>query len=300
VLTVAFFGSGGEGSMVPLDAVSKVHQVIAVVRPASARSGLGRALRSLFSRLGIGQRAVLSRWARRNDVPLFDAVSGRDPELVDRLKRLAPDVICVSAFPWLLGGEILGLARRSALNLHSSLLPRHRGPNPLLWIYYENDKQTGVTVHQMNLRADAGDILAQESFDLPRGFAVDRLYSKKAELGGRLLVQVLGKLETSDLNPILQDERFSSYAPQISHGVGLVNFSEWDVERVWHFLSGLCARRREPLWDARGKRVHYRSVLGYTPSDCCDDPGALRSASFGWNLYCRGGSVQLGDARRQE
>ena len=136
MLTVAFFGSGGEGSMVPLRAVSRDHQVIAVVRPASARSGLGRALRSLFSRFGIGQRAVMSRWARIHDVPLFDAVSGRDPELVDRLTRLAPDVICVSAFPWLLGGAILGLARQSALNLHSSLLPRHRGPNPLLWIYY--------------------------------------------------------------------------------------------------------------------------------------------------------------------
>jgi hypothetical protein len=62
-------------------------------------------------------------------------------------------------------------------------------------------------------------------------------------------------------------------------------------------LSGVCARRREPLRDARGKRVHYRSVLGYTPGDCCRDAGAVRSASFGWNLYCRGGSVQLGDAR---
>jgi methionyl-tRNA formyltransferase len=299
VLTVAFFGSGGAGSMVPLDAVSKNHRVIAVVRPARARSGLGRFLRSLLSRSGISQRAVMAKWARTHDIPLLDAVSGRDPYLVDRLKRLAPDVICVSAFPWLLGGEILGIPRRSALNLHGSLLPRHRGPNPLFWIYYRDDKRTGVTVHHMNLRADAGDILAQESFDLPRGFAVDRLYSRNAELGGRLLVQVLGKLESGDLNPIVQEERLSSYAPRVPHGVGMVNFREWEVERVWHFLSGLLARRREPLRDARGKQVHYRSVLGYTPGDCRYEAGTLRSACFGWNLYCRGGSVQLGNARQE-
>ena len=157
VLTVAFFGSGGAGSMVPLEAVSRSHRVLAVVSPAHENDWLRREVRSLMSRIGIGQGAAMSRWARNHDVTLFRAASGRDFELSDRLKKLAPDVICVSAFPWLLGDEILGTARRSALNVHSSLLPRHRGPNPLLWIYYQDDRRTGVTVHRMNQRADAGE-----------------------------------------------------------------------------------------------------------------------------------------------
>jgi len=253
-------------------------------------------VRSLMSRIGIGQGAAVSLWARNHDVPLFRAVSGRDCGLADRLNKLTPDVICVSAFPWLLSDEILGTARRSALNVHSSLLPRHRGPNPLLWIYYHGDRRTGVTVHRMNQRADAGEILAQEAFDLPRGFAVDRLYAKKAELGARLLVQVLNKLETGDdLKPKTQDERFLTYAPRVSQGTKMVNW-EWDVERVWHFLAGLCARRREPLRDAQQKEVRYHSVLSYTPGDCRCEAGELRPASFGWNLYCRGGSIQLGNA----
>jgi methionyl-tRNA formyltransferase len=299
MLSVAFFGSGGDGSMAPLEAVSKCHRVIAVVRPATGRYGLGRALRSLLSRAGLGERAVMFQWARVHDVPLLDAASGRDPDLVDRLNKLAPDMICVSAFPWLLGEEVLGIARRSALNVHSSLLPRHRGPNPLLWIYYHNDQRTGVTVHRMNQQADAGEILAQEAFDLPRGFPVDRLYSQKAALAGKLLVHVLGKLETGDLKPVPQDDRSSTYAPRVAHGVAMVNFREWDVERVWHFLAGLGSRRREPLRDARGKQIRYHSVLGYTPGDCPDEPGRLRPASFGWNLCCNGGSVHLGDAHHK-
>jgi methionyl-tRNA formyltransferase len=77
------------------------------------------------------------------------------------------------------------------------------------------DERTGVTVHRMNQRADAGDILAQQAFDLPRGLPVERLYSKTARIGSDLLVQVLNDLETGNLKPKVQDERLSTYAPRV-------------------------------------------------------------------------------------
>jgi methionyl-tRNA formyltransferase len=300
LLSIVFFGSGGEGSMVPLEKVSRSHQVIAVVRPSRAQSWLGRTARSILSRTGIGMQAAMARWATIHDIPLLDATSGRDSELATQLKRLAPDVICVSAFPWLLGGEILQTASRAALNVHSSLLPRHRGPNPLLWIYYHSDRQTGVTVHSMNQRADAGPIYAQEAFNLPRGFPVDRLYARKAGLGGKLLLQVLDQIESGQANPIPQEESNSTDAPRVAYGKSLVNFSEWDAERIWHFLSGLCPRRREPLRDRHQRVVRYKAVLGYSQDDCGKEVGLVESASFGWNLYCRGGSVQLGRLRQTQ
>jgi methionyl-tRNA formyltransferase len=300
VLRIVFFGSGGEGSMVPLETVSRSHQVIALVKPSRARSWLPRIARSMLSRAGVGTDAIMARWARIHDVPLLDATSGGDSELANRLKRLAPEVICVSAFPWLLGSEILELASRAALNVHASLLPRHRGPNPLLWIYYHSDHRTGVTVHGMNQRADAGPIFAQEAFPLPRGFPVDRLYVQKALLGGELLLQVLNQLESGRVQPAAQEERLATPAPRVAHGARLVNFSEWDVERVWHFLAGLCPRRCEPLLGCQQREVRYKAVLGYTQDDCGKSPGLLESASFGWNLHCRGGSVQLASVREPQ
>src|SRR5207302_9474769 len=99
MLTVAFFGSGGEGSMVPLDAASKCHRVLAVVRPGKARSGFGRAIRSLPSRSGLTGQAVRTKWARMHDVPLLDAGAGRDPHSVERSEKLGPDAACLSALP---------------------------------------------------------------------------------------------------------------------------------------------------------------------------------------------------------
>src|SRR5580704_560515 len=296
VLKLAFFGGGGEGSMIPLEAASKRHQVIAVVRPQRHRFWWRRLIGSFMSSSWTGWRDPISNWARVQRVPLLSAATGRDPNVAARLKRLAPDVICVSAFPWILGKEILGTARRAALNVHPSLLPRHRGPVPLFWIYFHDDRKTGVTVHQMNERADAGDILAQQTSDLPRGFPAVRLHALSAVRGAELLVGVLKKLETREIAPIKQDERLATYAPHVSPKRGMVNFQEWQVERVWHFLSGLCPQFREPLMDTNQKAVRYESVLGYRPGDCAQPPGVVHRASHGWNLYCRGGSVQLTDA----
>lgn len=80
----------------------------------------------------------------------------------------------------------------------------------------------------------------------------------------------------------------------------MVNFKEWNVERIWHFMSGLCSRRREPLRDTRGKEIGYRSVLGYSLGNYKQEPGTVVSTSFGWNLNCLGGSIQLGRAYKTE
>src|SRR5260370_20136139 len=290
LLTVAFFGAGGEGSMAPLEAVAKHHEVIALVSPLQARSWIRGVVRRSLTRSGLGTLAAMAKWARRRDVPLINAVSGNEPSLAARLKQLAPDVICVSAFPWLLGSEILQTARRAALNVHPSLLPRHRGPNPFFWLDDNDDRRTGVTVHRMNEFADAGEILGQCAFDLPRGFAVDRLYAKNALCGAQLLVRVLEDLETGRSEPVAQDERLSTRAPRVARGTPAVNFAEWDVERVWHFLSGLCPRRREPLHDPDNREERYASVLGFTWNDCHRAARLVgRPASAGHSV-CRAGS----------
>lgn len=295
MLKIAFFGGGGEGSMIPLKAVAERHQVICVVRPRRRRLSWSRSIWFPLSSSLIGSRDSISDWARKEHVPVLHAATGRDPDICDGLNQLAPDVICVSAFPWILRKEILGTARRGALNVHPSLLPRHRGPVPLFWVYFHDDRQTGVTVHQMNELADAGDILAQHTSDLPRGFSAERLHALNAARGAELLIDVLEKLETAEINPIKQDERLATYAPRVSPNQRMVNFREWEVERVWHFLSGLCPQYREPLQDTSQKAVRYETVLGFKVVDGAQPPGMVRRASHGWDLYCRGGAIELGD-----
>jgi len=72
----------------------------------------------------------------------------------------------------------------------------------------------------------------------------------------------------------------------------MVRFDEWDVERVWHFLAGLCPRFREPLTDAEGRPVPYRHVGGFQRG-LAATPGTVERHVHGWKLHCRGGTIFL-------
>src|SRR5262249_53565198 len=154
----------------------------------------------------------IAQFTRRQCMRSLTARSGRDPALISQLAALRPDLICIATFPWLLAPAVLALPKYGTINLHSSLLPRHRGPTPLFWVYYHDDRQTGVTVHDVNERADAGDILAQEAFPLPRGLSILQLHSEKARRGAVVLQQVVEAIETGRVKRFPQDETLATRA----------------------------------------------------------------------------------------
>jgi methionyl-tRNA formyltransferase len=107
-------------------------------------------------------RSVAER-ARAAGLPVLVPASINDPAVVRQLAAFAPDLILSIYFRQLLGPEVLALARRGALNLHGSLLPRYRGRCPVNWALIHGERETGVTLHHMVARPDAGDIVAQRA-----------------------------------------------------------------------------------------------------------------------------------------
>ena len=295
-MRVAFFCAGGELGLRPLEAVAEHHELVAVVRPAPGGSVVRRALRHTARAAGF-RRDPIRDWTRRREVASLVARSGDDPALIAAVRNLEPDLICISTFPWLLGSALLEIPRCGTLNVHPSLLPRHRGPNPFFWTYYHGDRATGVTVHQANARGDAGSILLQEPFQLPRGQSVDRLHTQCAQLGATLLREALGSLERLSNAATVQDESLATSAPRVKPGVAMVDYARWDVEQVWHFLTGLYPQHREPL-RLDGRHIFYRSILGFERIESGgSDWGSVERTSTGWKLCCRGGYVLLASRR---
>jgi methionyl-tRNA formyltransferase len=301
-MTIVFFGSRSEMSFQPLVGLARKHDILAVVRPADRRSRsrrlLGSAIRAL--RLGLGARAApMDSFLRERGIPLLEARSGSDGQLAEKLHKLSPELICISTFRWILSREIFSQASAGAINLHGSLLPRHRGAVPLFWIYYHDDRTTGVTVHRVNDRADAGDIIASESFALPRGFSVERLDRENRTRGTRLMVDAVNAIERGTARAFPQNEAAATSAPGVRRGRPMARLAEWDVERVWHFLAGLAPRWIEPLTDERGKPVRYRRVVAYREAARSEPTGTVRSIEGGWELSCRDGLVRLGAEGRR-
>ncbi len=214
-------------------------------------------------------------------------------EVARQLDAWRPDIIALAGFPWLLDARTLGASRLGALNVHTALLPRHRGILPLFWIYRADDRETGVTVHWATEQADAGDIVAQESFVLARGRPVDDLNRENATRGASLMRLAITTIEAGTSRREPQDAARATHAPWVRAGTPMINFATWGAERVWHFLAGLSPRWTEPLWTHDGARATYVGVRQFDLGAPGGPPGSVERSADGWRLACRDGWVSL-------
>lgn len=166
----------------------------------------------------------------------YRILSQQDRELACWIKENAPDVISVFKMPFLLKEEIFSLPKFGSLNLHPSLLPHYRGPNPWFWTYYNVEKESGVTVHCIDKGEDTGDIVSQKSFDIPLGAKLEEIKQVALQLGTSLMIDALCNIQS--INPTPQQKRSSFRAKNMTNYEDLVDWQHWDVKRLWHLLNG--------------------------------------------------------------
>lgn len=151
----------------------------------------------------------------------------RDPEMVDRLRNLSPDVMVVVAYGQIIPASVLSIPRHGVINVHASLLPRHRGAAPIARAILEGDPETGVTIMQMDEKLDHGPVLA--SSPTPIGDREDAisLTARLAALGAERLIYVLGELER--IGAVPQFEVAATTAPKVRKEDGEL---DWDMGAV--------------------------------------------------------------------
>lgn len=180
-------------------------------------------------------------WER--GLPLWEIARLTDPAVCELFREHRPDLLCVACFPRYIPPALLAIPRLGALNVHPSLLPANRGPEPLFWTFRLGHERTGVTIHLMNERMDSGDIVAQEAFGIPEGISYAELEERSAELGGRLLARAVWELFRGEARSRAQDESQSSMYPYPSNQHGREDFvihpEEWDARHVYNFIQGV-------------------------------------------------------------
>ena len=144
---------------------------------------------------------------------LYQPEKIRESEAEDRVRRLAPDLLVVVAYGQIIPASLLAGPRLGAINVHASLLPRHRGAAPIARAILAGDRVTGVTIMRMDEQLDHGPILAARSVDIgPREDAV-ALTARLAELGAALLVETIGRLE--QMAAVEQEHAVATIAPRL-------------------------------------------------------------------------------------
>lgn len=168
--------------------------------------------------------ASVAKAAAEMDVPVFAPEDINHPLWVNRIRELAPDVIFSFYYRTLLSDDILQLPAFGAFNLHGSLLPHYRGRAPVNWVLVNGETQTGVTLHKMVSRADAGDIVAQSVVAIDEEDTALTLHGKCRTAAAALLAQQLPLIRSREITLMPQDESRASYFGRRTAADGLIDW----------------------------------------------------------------------------
>jgi methionyl-tRNA formyltransferase len=157
----------------------------------------------------------VKRLALARGIPLEQPESLREESVCEQLRRRNPDVMVVAAYGLILPQAMLDIARLGAYNVHASLLPRWRGAAPIERALLAGDRNTGISIMQMNKGLDTGPVLLQEEIAISETDTAGTLHDRLAGLGGQLIVRSLDSLQAGQVNAKPQPSQGASYAAKL-------------------------------------------------------------------------------------
>ncbi|MDD2308011.1 MAG: methionyl-tRNA formyltransferase [Desulfuromonadaceae bacterium] len=190
---------------------------------------------------GRGQRMMappVKELAEKSGIPVYQPLKVRDPDFVDIIRGLKPDVIVVVAFGQILPKALLEIPPHGCINVHASLLPRYRGAAPLNWCLINGESETGVTTMLMDVGLDTGDMLLVKRTPLDENEDIVSLHDRMASMGAELLGETIDRLAAGDLIPQPQNSADSCYAPMLKKEDGIINWHA-DARTIHNQVRGL-------------------------------------------------------------
>jgi methionyl-tRNA formyltransferase len=261
---------------------SSQHRLVAVYTQPDRPAGRGKKL----------QASPVKQLAQAAAIPVFQPASLRNEDARLALAALQPDVMVVVAYGLILPQAVLDIPRLGCLNVHASLLPRWRGAAPIQRAIEAGDRETGVTIMQMDAGLDTGAMLAVSRCPIDAASTAASLHDRLAALGAPLLLQVLDELESYQRAARAQDDHLATYADKIRKEEALV---DWQADaavlarRVAAFnpfpvCYSLLNGERVRLWGASAQPL---------PGQVAAPGTILRADSHGLLVACGNGALLL-------
>ena len=205
------------------------HEVIGVVTQPDKPKGRGKTLMA----------TPVKEVALKHQIPVKKKKKVREAGFTETLGRLAPDVIVVAAFGQIITKEILDIPRFGCINVHASLLPAYRGAAPIQWAVINGEKESGVTIMQMDEGLDTGDMIDKVVVPLAQDETGGSLFDKLSQAGARLCVKVLKDLEEGNAVRVKQPEESTTpYASMISKKMGEIDWNR-SAKSIEQLIRGL-------------------------------------------------------------
>ncbi|MEH6395939.1 methionyl-tRNA formyltransferase [Pseudoalteromonas sp.] len=199
--------------------IDSEHQIVGVYSQPDRPAGRGKKLKA----------SEVKELALQHDLPVFQPASLKSDDALSELSSLNADIMIVVAYGLLLPKAILEAPRLGCLNVHGSILPRWRGAAPIQRAIWAGDKETGVTIMQMDEGLDTGDMLHISRCPIDTAETSASLYTKLADLGPAALIDTIAKLANGEITPQVQDDAQANYAKKLSKEEANI---DWNMDAV--------------------------------------------------------------------
>ena len=227
-MKVVFMGTP-EFSVGTLEAILRAgHQVTCVITQPDKPKGRGKEM----------QLTPVKICALAHGIPVFQPARIKAEEAVEELRKYEADIFVVAAFGQILSRAILEMPKFGCINVHASLLPKYRGAAPIQWAVINGEKESGVTIMQMNEGLDTGDMLMKAHVLIDEEETGDSLQDKLALLGADLCVEALSAIEKGKISPVQQSETDTFYAKMLTKQLGHIDFSDSAI-KIERLIRGL-------------------------------------------------------------
>ncbi|MBK5243610.1 MAG: methionyl-tRNA formyltransferase [Eubacteriaceae bacterium] len=214
-LRIVFMGTTNFGVPALEKLVNSKYEVVAVIAQPDRPNKRGKKIMAL----------PLKTKAIELGLKVLQPENIKDPEFVKKLKSYKADVFIVAAYGQILSEAILFMPKYGSLNIHGSLLPKYRGAAPIQWAVINGEEKSGVTIMQMDLGMDTGNMLSKAELPITAETTFETLHNDLSFLGSNLLLKTLDDLVLGKLNPVVQNEVEATYAPKIQKDTGHISWA---------------------------------------------------------------------------
>lgn len=234
----------------------------------------------------------LADLAAEHGIPVYAPVDVNHPLWVERVRGMQPDYLISCYYRDMLGQELLDVPKRAALNLHGSLLPKYRGRAPINWALVHGESETGVTLHHMTVKPDAGDIVAQARLAISDDDTAVTLNVKLGELAARMLRETLPSLAAGDALATPQDQTRASYFGRRTPADGKIDWTK-SAREIRNLVRAVTRPYPGAFSDLAGRKILFwkvtevacrpgiapGTVISHVPLTIACGKGALRVGS---------------------
>ena len=284
-MRIVFLGSPPFATPILERLVAGPYRPVAVVTAPERTRGRGRKAAA----------SAVAELAQDNGIPLLRPESARSPDFLEELRGHAPELCLVASYGELLNQEFLDLPPLGTLNVHGSLLPRHRGASPVQAAILAGDERSGVAIQRVVLALDAGDVLWSRELSIGASETAGELFERLSLLGAEAALEALELVASGEASYVPQDPAAVTVCRKLKKQDGLIDWSRPAVE-LERFARAMnpWPGARTSLPDERGMTV-LRARVHAAPLEAA--PGVVLDVDASFLVACGEGALLLDEVQ---